>query len=55
MTPGEWGDMTGVGGWHRDAGAQHVRQLVLDQPREYRYLSYGHYVLAPAITDWERD
>jgi hypothetical protein len=55
MTPGEWGDMTGVGGWHRDAGAQYVRQLVLDQPREYRHLSHGHYVLAPAITDWERD
>lgn len=55
MTPGEWDDMTCIGGWHRDSGAQHVRQLVLDQPREYRYLAYGHYRLAPAITDWERD
>lgn len=55
MTPGEWDDMTCIGGWHMDAGAQHVRQLVLDQPREYRYLAYGHYMLAPAITDWERD
>jgi hypothetical protein len=55
MTPGEWDDMTSIGGWHRDAGAQHVRQLVLDQPREYRYLTYGHNVLTPAITDSERD
>jgi hypothetical protein len=55
MTPGEWDDMTGIGGWHMDAGAQHVRQLVLDQPRGYRCLTYGHYTLVPANTDWERD
>ena len=55
MTPGEWDDMTGIGGWHMDAGAQHVRQLVLNQPRTVRYLTYGHYALTPATTDWERD
>jgi hypothetical protein len=55
MTPGEWDDMTGIGGWHMDAGAQHVRQLVLDQPRGYRCLTYGHCTLVPANTDWERD
>lgn len=55
MTSAEWQDMTGPGGWHMDAGAQHVKQLVLNQPPAFRYLTYGHYALTPAITDWERD
>ncbi|MGF9761129.1 hypothetical protein AAII07_38670 [Microvirga sp. 0TCS3.31] len=55
ITPREWDDMTSIGGWHMASGAQHVRQLVLDQPRAFRHLSYGHYVLTPANTDWERD
>ena len=55
MTPSEWDDMTGIGGWHMDAGAQHVRQLVLNQPRALRYLTVGNDVLTPATTDWERD
>ena len=55
MTPREWEDMTGIGGWHMESGAQHVRQLVLDQPRAFRYLTYGDYVLTAATTDWERD
>jgi len=55
MTPDEWDDMTGIGGWHLDAAAQHVRQLVLNQPRAFRYLSYGNYVLTPATIDWQRD
>ena len=54
MTPSEWDDMCGVGGWHMDSGAQHVKQLVLAQPRGSRYLVYAHYVLAPRDTDWER-
>jgi hypothetical protein len=55
MTPSEWDDMTSIGGWHMSAGARHVRQLVLDQPRAFRYLTYGNYMLTPANTDWERD
>lgn len=47
MTPREWDDMTGIGGWHMAAGAQHVRQLVLDQPRDKRYLVYSLYNLVP--------
>ena len=47
MTPREWNDMTGIGGWSMAAGAQHVRQLVLDQPRDKRYLVYGLYMLWP--------
>jgi|SRR6478736_4486782 len=55
MTPREWDEMTSIGGWHMESGARHVRQLVLDQPRALRYLSYGDYRLTPADTDWERD
>lgn len=47
MTPPEWDDTTGIGGWHMDAGAQHVRQLVLDQPRDKGYLVYSLYNLVP--------
>lgn len=47
MTPREWNDMTGIGGWSMDGGAQHVRQLVLDQPRDKRYLVYSLYMLRP--------
>ncbi|SFA93862.1 hypothetical protein SAMN05192575_10217 [Nocardioides alpinus] len=47
MTPREWKDMTGIGGWSMSAGAEHVRQLVLDQPSNKRYLVYGLYVLRP--------
>lgn len=54
MTPGEWDAMCGVGGWHMDSGAQHVRQLVLDQPRDCRFLVYAEYVLTPRDTCWER-
>lgn len=58
MTPGEWEDMTGIGGWHMDSGAQHVRQLVLDQPRSLGYLTYVDYMLIPATIarhgDWTR-
>lgn len=54
MTPDEWNDLTSIIGWHMDAGAQHVRQLVLDQPRAFPCLAYRDYTLTPAITDWER-
>lgn len=47
MTPSEWDDMCSVGGWYMDSGAQHVRQLVLDQPRDKRYLVYNQYRLVP--------
>ena len=47
MTPHEWSDMTGIGGWSMSAGAQHVRQQVFDQPRDKRYLVYGLYMLRP--------
>lgn len=47
MTPDEWDDMTGIGGWSMAAGAQHVRQCVLDQPRDKRYLVYSLYNLVP--------
>lgn len=47
MTPSEWDDMCSIGGWHMDAGAQHVRQLVLDQSRDKRYLVYDLYNLVP--------
>ena len=55
MSPKEWDDMTGIGGWHMESGAQHVQRLVLDQPREFRYLTYVNYMLTPATTDWDRD
>lgn len=54
MTPGEWEDMCSIGGWHVDAGAQHVRHLVLNQPPAPRYLTYAHYMLTPTVEDWER-
>lgn len=47
MTPSEWDDMTAIGGWHMAAGAEHVRKLVLDQPRDKRYLVYNQYNLVP--------
>ncbi|WP_457192431.1 hypothetical protein [Nocardioides sp. P5_E3] len=47
MTPHEWSGFTGIGGWSMSAGAQHVRQQVLDQPRDTRYLVYGLYNLRP--------
>jgi hypothetical protein len=47
MTPREWNDMTGIGGWSMSAGAKHVRQQVLDQPRDKRFLVYGLYLLTP--------
>lgn len=50
MTPREWNDMTGIGGWSMSAGAEHVRQLVLDQPSDKRYLVYGLYMLRPCET-----
>ena len=50
MTPSEWDDMCSIGGWHMDAGAQHVRQCVLDQPRDKRYLVYQLYDLVPCDT-----
>jgi hypothetical protein len=50
MTPSEWDDMTGIGGWSMAAGAQHVRQLVLDQPRDEPYLVYGQYTLRPCAS-----
>jgi hypothetical protein len=54
MTPDEWDDMCSVGGWHMALGAAHVRQLVLDQPRSCRSLTYADYMLSPADRDWDR-
>lgn len=54
MSPGEWDDMCSIHGWHLDAAAQRVRALVLEQPRALRVLTYAHYALTPASTDWER-
>ena len=54
MSPSEWDDMCCIHGWHLEAGAQSVRDLVLDQPRAFRFLTYAHYSLTPARTDWER-
>lgn len=50
MTPDEWHDMCGIGGWEMDAGAQHVRQQVKDLPRDKRYLVYSLYNLVPCDT-----
>lgn len=47
MTPDEWDDMCGIGGWEMDAGAQHVRQQVKDLPRDKCYLVYSLYNLVP--------
>ncbi|GAA5123118.1 hypothetical protein GCM10023339_42480 [Alloalcanivorax gelatiniphagus] len=55
MTPREWDDLASIGGWHVNAGAQRVRQLVEDQPVACRYLTFSDYTLVPATTDWERD
>ena len=49
MTAREWDDMCSIGGWQMDAGAQHVRQLVLTQARHNkRYLVYDQYILVPS-------
>ena len=48
MTPEEWDDMCGIGGWEMDEGAQHVRQQVRDLPRDKRYLVYSLYNLVPS-------
>jgi hypothetical protein len=47
MTPAEYDDLTGIGGWEMDAAAQSVRQQVLDQPSEQQYLVYSLYNLVP--------
>ena len=48
MTPDEWDDLVSIPwGQAVEAAAQHVRQLVLDQPREQRFLVYGQYELVP--------
>ena len=47
MTPGEWDDMCGIGGWEMDVGAQHVRQQVKHLPPGKRYLVYSLYNLVP--------
>ena len=43
MTPDGWDDLVSVSWGVVETAAQHVRQLVLDQPREQRYLVYRHY------------
>lgn len=54
ITPQEWEDMNAMSWGIVTVAAEHVRQLVLRQPREYRYLSYANYRLDPAHTDWVR-
>ena len=50
MTPDEWDDLVGMMWGAPEAAAQHVRQLVLDQPRDQRYLVYSLYQLEPCGT-----
>jgi hypothetical protein len=54
LSPDDWDDMTSIIGWQRESGAQHIRDLVLRQPREYRLLIYRDYMLVPGVVDWER-
>ena len=50
MTPGEWRDLVGIAWGAVRPAAQHVRQLVLRQPPDHRYLVYSQYELVPCRT-----
>lgn len=41
MTADEWDDLVSISWGDVDSAAQHVRQLVLHQPRGQRYLVYS--------------
>lgn len=50
MTADEWDDLVSISWGDIDSAAQHVRQLVLGQPRDQRYLVYSYYMLVPSKT-----
>ena len=52
ITPEEWEEMNAISWGVVAVAAEHVRQLVLSQPRAHRYLSYADYRLEPSDTDW---
>lgn len=49
MTEDEWDDMVSIMWGEVEGAAQHVRQLVLQQPRDKRYLVYSQYMLEPSV------
>ena len=49
MTEDEWDDMVSIMWGEVEGAAQHVRQLVLQQPRDKRYLVYSQYMLEPCV------
>lgn len=49
MTDDEWDDMVSIMWGEVEEAAQHVRQLVLQQPSDKRYLVYSQYMLEPSV------
>ena len=49
MTEDEWDSMVSIMWGEVEEAAQHVRQLVLQQPRDKRYLVYSQYMLEPSV------
>lgn len=47
MTPDEWEDLVSIMWGSVQLAAQHVRELVLEQPSDRRYLVYNLYRLVP--------
>jgi len=50
MTEDEWDDLVSIHWAHVEPAAQHVRDLVIGQPRNQRYLVYSQYELVPSAT-----
>ncbi|CAI9403981.1 hypothetical protein HIDPHFAB_04088 [Nocardioides sp. T2.26MG-1] len=47
MTPDEWDDLVSITWGSVELAAHHVRELVLEQPSDRRYLVYDLYRLVP--------
>ena len=50
MTPDEWDDLVSISWGRLDSAVQHVRQFVLDQHKDLRYLVYEQYRLVRSRT-----
>jgi hypothetical protein len=50
MTPEEWDDLVSISWGASETAALHAHQLVMDQPRDSRYLVYSQYQLVPCQT-----
>ena len=50
MTPEEWDDLVSISWGACEPAARHVYQLVMDQPRDSRYLVYSQYQMVQSHT-----